>query len=141
MSGWMWLSVGLLCCLAEMMTGSFYLLAIGLGLMEASLIEFMGFGLTWQIGGAAFGVVVNVFVAHRLRQYMQSRTGVSMGDLDVGHRVRVLRWNEDGSAVVFYREAEWMADKVSKDVPDVNWVFIRRVAGNRLVVSDIKEDV
>ena len=49
MNGWMWLSFGVVCCLVELATGSFYLLAVGLGLIEASTLAFLGMDLAWRI--------------------------------------------------------------------------------------------
>jgi membrane protein implicated in regulation of membrane protease activity len=58
--------------------------------------------------------------------------------LDIGQPVRVIKWNDNGSARVFYRGAEWDAETESSDTPHDASLYIVAVRGSALVLTHNK---
>jgi membrane protein implicated in regulation of membrane protease activity len=54
---------------------------------------------------------------------------------DVGERVQVNAWGEDGMTLVRYRGAQWTAELAPGEVATAGEYRIRAVTGNRLVLA------
>ncbi|NYT61765.1 NfeD family protein [Alcaligenaceae bacterium] len=108
---WFWLGVAGLFLLLEMATGTFYLLLVALGLAASGLAAYAGLSLVWQI---ASGLVVSLagwtllYRRRRSRVRMATQSNPNVVQ-DIGQRVMVDAWDENGQARVFYRGANWSA--------------------------------
>lgn len=94
---------------AELLTGTVYLLLLSIGMAVAGLSARMGAPLPSQMLVCAVvgGVAMALLWWWRLRT-SRSRPATEF-DLDIGHRVKVTRWQPDGLATVHYRGAPWQA--------------------------------
>lgn len=136
---WIWLSVGLVLCVLEFMTGTFYFLAVGIAVMETSLMSVAGAPIEVQVSACAGLIMMNIWAANRIKSVLLKPSGAPGNNLDAGERVNVTEWNSDGSARVQYRGAEWQADLFTSDMPKETVGYVRAINGNRLIISTIKE--
>ncbi len=131
---WLWWILTAVLVGAELLTGTFYLLAVGVALAVGGLAAWLGAGTEAQLLIAGVVAIAGIFVSHRWR----SRHAVPppLPPLDVGHAVRVQAWNPDGSARVAYRGTLWTAELASPEMPRGDVMYIVATRGSTLVVSD-----
>ena len=122
----------------ELITGTFYLLMIALGLAAAALAAHAGAALTVQMLVAAVVGCGTVIGWHWKRSKSpkpakaQANRDVQM---DIGETVHVTQWNADGTASVKYRGAQWTAVSGEKGVAlESGYFTVKALDGNRLVV-------
>lgn len=126
----------------ELLSGSSYLLMLGLGAAAAAIGAMLGVGQTVQlllatlVGGGA------VFIWHRqlLKRGAldtEGYTTTGLGDLDVGEVISVTGWAPDGTAQVKYRDGEWMARHHGPHVPRAGRHRILAVETTCLVLEPI----
>lgn len=142
MQAWLiWWVLALVLGLAELFTGTFYLVMIAAGCLLGGLAAFQGAGLTWQLLAAAIGVGVGAFW---LRAHNRSSASTLPADadpgvmLDVGGRVEVASWLSPRRTEVRYRGAAWQVELLP-DTPDgqPGSHEIVRVSGNTLIVRPV----
>ena len=109
-SSFWWLLAGL-AVIAEMLTGTVYLLLIGAGFVAAALAAHLGLAPTLQIMLAALVGAALVFGWWRIRAparraAVSAQTDASL-NLDIGQTVMVDHWSADGTASVMHRGARW----------------------------------
>ena len=124
----------------ELLTGSFYLLMLGLGAAVAAAGAMAGANQTVQFALAALVGGGAVYLWHRklLRRGMlgvDDYTSTGLGSLDVGERVTVTQWLPDGTARVHYRGSDWTARYHGAHVPASGPHRIRAVESNYLVLE------
>ena len=112
---WVWWIAAAILIGAELLTGTFYLLAIGIA--------------------AALGGVTALAGASEPVQFAVAPPQQS---LDVGQAVQVLIWNPDGTARVGYRGSEWDAELASAGTPHAETMYIVGTRANVLVLSERK---
>jgi membrane protein implicated in regulation of membrane protease activity len=105
-----WVAAGAL-VVAELLTGTFYLLMLALGLTAAGLAALLGGSLVTQfvIASAVGGGAVAGWHVWRSRRRSPSSAANRDLNLDLGERVMVSAWRADGQATVQYRGATWQA--------------------------------
>ena len=124
--------------LAELVTGTFYLLMLALGAAAAALAAAAGGGFTAQLLAAALvggGAVVGW---HRRRGASSNGTDTASNrnvNLDVGERVQVAAWGSDGRAQVQYRGSNWAAVFRGIGAPAPGEYVIVAVESNHLVLA------
>jgi len=129
-----WIATGLL-VLAELASGTFYLLMLALGLAGGALAAHAGLALAGQLATAAVvgGAAVIAWHLQRRRQPLTPAIAANRDVLlDVGERVHVPRWDSDGRARVHYRGAAWAARWVGNGPPEAGDLVIRALDGNEL---------
>lgn len=136
MGYWMWWIVAALLIGAELVTGTFYLLAIGVAAGLGGVAALLGAGEPTQFAVAGVLGVVLTIVAHRWR--LAHAEPPPQPPLDVGQAVRVERWNPDGTARVAYRGSDWDAELAAPDVARAETMYIVATRANVLVLSDRK---
>jgi membrane protein implicated in regulation of membrane protease activity len=137
MSGlWIWWIAAAVLIGAELVTGTFYLLAIGIAAALGGVAAFLGATEAMQFAIAGVLGVVLTLVAHRWR--LARATPPPQPSLDLGQAVRVRAWNPDGTARVAYRGADWDAELVSADTPRAETMYIVATRANTLVLSERK---
>lgn len=125
---------------AELVTGTFYLLMLALGFAAAALAAYAGGGSVLQtlvasaVGGGA------VIVWHRVRSKHPKNLPASANpdvNLDIGETVQVDAWNSDGTAQVHYRGASWTVLHRPGSLPTTGAHRVAEVIGNRLLVDKL----
>lgn len=108
---WFWFGAAALFLLMEMVSGTFYLLLIALGLVASGVAAFLGWSLALQIGSGCVIALVSLVALYRHRKrkgYTPSQSNANVNP-DIGKRVNVQAWNENGTTNVFYRGTNWAA--------------------------------
>lgn len=132
-----WILLALVLVGLEIVTGTFYLLVIGIALAVGGAAAALGFALVWQFVFSALTGVVGTIM---LRSWKSSQASKSSEvGLDIGLPVKVIKWNDDGSARVLYRGAEWDAELESADTPREGTLYIKAVHGSGLVLTHHKQ--
>jgi membrane protein implicated in regulation of membrane protease activity len=133
---WTWWIAAAVLIAAELLTGTFYLLAIGIAVALGGVAAWLGAALPLQFGVAgALGVALTI-AAHRWR--LARASPPPQPSLDVGQTVHVQTWNADGTARVAYRGSTWDAELAAPDVPRADTLYIVAMRGSVLVLSDRK---
>ncbi|MDP2026842.1 NfeD family protein [Sulfuriferula sp.] len=115
----------------ELFTGTFYLLVFGAAAGAAGFTAFYGYPL------AAQGVVAAVFALFGVT-WLRRRPATSKpadDNLDLGQRVTVSTWRDDGTARVSYRGAEWDAHLLEGEPGQPQHCVIHEIRGNTLILS------
>ncbi len=128
--------------IAELLTGTIYLLAVAVGGIAGALAAHLGMGLTAQIVIAAVvGTATTLFwhfsKARQRRAEIAPANANADVNQDIGAQVMVNDWNTDGTAQVNYRGAQWtvLASQGADRLTGQHRV--KEVIGNRLVVEKI----
>jgi membrane protein implicated in regulation of membrane protease activity len=118
---------------AELVTGTFYLLAIGIAFAFGGVAAFAGASIPLQWLTAGVLAVVGTMIAHHWR----ARRGepAPQPGLDIGRRVRVDSWHADGTARVDYRGTQWDAVLASEETPRRHTMYIVATRGSTLVLA------
>jgi membrane protein implicated in regulation of membrane protease activity len=131
---WAWWIFAAVLVGAELLTGTFYLLAVGVAVALGGVAAFAGASLPVQFVVAGVLGVALTMIAHRLR--LSRATPPPQPSLDVGQSVRIETWNSDGTARVNYRGTNWDAELAAPDVPHAATMYIVATRGSRLILSD-----
>jgi membrane protein implicated in regulation of membrane protease activity len=133
-----WLLTGLAVGV-ELLTGTFYLLMLGVGLAAGALAAHTGLGTPMQLVVAAVigGGAVTAWHLSRPRQRDVPAEANRDINLDIGETVHIDAWNPDGTASVKYRGANWTVVPLSGTVQGTGAHRVREVVGSRLVVEKI----
>jgi len=139
MSDWtIWLIGAGILVIAELFTGTFYLLMIALGLCAGALAALAGLsGPLQTLVAAAVGVAATLVL--RRSRFGKAVHGEAANDpnmnLDIGQRVSVPQW-QDRRARVMYRGALWDVELRPGASDHPGDFRIVEVHGNRLIVAD-----
>ncbi|MGA1289422.1 MAG: NfeD family protein [Rubrivivax sp.] len=132
-TGW-WVLAGLM-VLAELLSGTFYLLMMAVGAAAAALAAHAGMGTTGQLIAAALvGGGATAFWHLRRARHPRSAPADRNADvnLDIGQSVMVQDWDAQGLTSVRYRGASWSARHAAPGQPTPGPHRIVAVHGNRL---------
>ncbi|GAB4123780.1 MAG: hypothetical protein Fur0040_05290 [Sideroxydans sp.] len=129
-----WLVFAALLVIAEIATGTFFLLAVGLALLYPALAAWLGAATGTQLTLAALGIVAHVLAVMLLRRTAPA-TPAQQNSLDVGQRVTIAAWHADGTARVVYRGTEWSAERFDPEMPQADTGIIEEIRGNTLIIS------
>ena len=132
----LWLIVAGVLVMAELLTGTFYLLMLSLGATAAALTAYADGTLTWQIVSAAI-VGGGAAVLWHLKKPLSNDAQDSNVHLDIGETVTVDAWDEQGHAQVKHRGAQWTAVCAANATPEPGLHRISEMQGNRLVLEKI----
>lgn len=122
----------------ELLTGTFYLLMLAIGLAASALAAHAGAGVVVQIVTAAVvggGAVVAWHWLKRSRPGDPSARADRSVNLDVGELVMIDSWNADGTAHIKYRGATWTAVHRSGVTPCTGMHRVAELVGSRLLVD------
>ena len=131
----LWAGIGLALIIAELVTGTFYLLVLGIAALAGALAAFVGLGFALQASVAAVIAVAGVLW---IRQRRRSFTPAQMPSPDLGQPVTWDSWVDATArlARVSYRGALWDA-RVADDCAGApgELLYIRAIDGNTLEVA------
>ncbi len=131
----LWLAAGFVLVMAELLTGTFFLLILGIAAFAGSATAWFGLGFWLEALCAAAVAVAGVFWLQRQRK---AKPQSDMAPLDVGQAVTFDAWvdREQGAARVKYRNTHWDAEVQGERALDHGQVlFIHSIDGNTLKVS------
>lgn len=133
-----WIACGAL-IVAELLSGTFYLLMLSFGAAAAALAAHLQLGFAAQllaaavVGGATSGLW-HWKRLQRLRALPPSMANPDM-NLDIGQSVSVEHWAEDGSCQVIYRGTQWSARYAGEGSPTPGRHRIQALEGSCLLLT------
>jgi membrane protein implicated in regulation of membrane protease activity len=134
-----WVLAGVL-VVAELLSGTFYLLMIALGAAAGAIAAHAGVSTTAQIATAAL-VAAGATALWHFKRASQPRSAPAASNadvnLDIGQTVQVSAWREDGTAQVSYRGATWQVRHAGAAAAQAGTHRIVAVHGNRLDVERV----
>ncbi len=132
-----WLAAGGLIAL-ELITGTFYLLMLSLGLVAAALSAHAGLPQAWQWVCAAAVGGGSVLVWRRYKKSQPPMAPAQANhdvNMDVGETVQVDHWQADHTCSVHYRGAHWDATLQAGQAAQPGPHLIVEVIGSRLILK------
>ncbi len=130
-----WLIAGFILIIVELVTGTFYLVVLGIAAFAGAGVAYAGGAFVWQALAAAVVAVAGVVWVHLVRKSISPKR---MQGLDVGQPAVFESWVNKSTvqARVKYRDALWDA-QVSGDASGEpgEILYIISVDGNTLKVS------
>jgi membrane protein implicated in regulation of membrane protease activity len=132
-----WIAAGAL-IVAELFTGTFYLLMIALGMIAGGVAFVIGAVAHVQMGAAAVIALIAVAVLRRSRfgNWKQRRDASrdAAVNLDIGATLQVDQWR-DGRARAMYRGAQWDVELAPGETEGARLYRITALEGSRLIVA------
>lgn len=134
-----WLVAGFLLIIVELVTGTFYLLVLGIAALAGGAVAYLGQPFSVQAMVSAVLAVAGVMWVNRFRK---ASKGVKMPSLDVGQSTTFDRWVDraNGQARVKYRDALWDAIVTGEAAGEIRGepgetLYVTAIDGNTLKVS------
>ncbi len=134
----LWGLAGLLLIGIELLTGTFYLLVLGVGALAAAGAAYLGAGFGMQVPIASITAIAGWGAVRWYRQKGPVNDGSN--DFDIGQLVTVESWVDQAAGIVKvrYRGAQWDALVDCETQPGSTLYITGRAAGGQLLVSSIK---
>jgi len=133
-----WIIAAIALGVAELLVGTFYLLVLSFGALCAAYASYSEWSIDLQCTVFSLVVILGGLALTRLRTYLQKRDFLKgTAGLDVGQRVKVMHWEEDGTATVEYRGAQWRALADAGTTLKKGTYVIDRVEGSSLVLKNL----
>jgi membrane protein implicated in regulation of membrane protease activity len=130
---WTWWILAAMLVGAELMSGTFYLVAIGIAFAIGGAVAWLGASTPVQLLVAGVLAVVGASAAHWWRR--RHGEPPRQPGLDIGHAVHVRAWHADGTARVDYRGTQWDGVPESAQTPRNNTMYIVATRGSILVLG------
>lgn len=124
----------------ELLTGTFYLLMIAIGLAAGALAAHAGAGVATQLvvaAGVGGSAAVAGYLVRRRRPSDPSARALRSVNMDIGEVVQIDAWQDDGTASVKYRGANWTAIHRGDAAPLPGPHRVVELVGSRLLVEKI----
>ena len=134
-----WLVAGFLLVIVELVSGTFYLVVLGVAAVAGGVVAYTGLPFSLQAIVAATLAVVGVVWVNRVRR---GSAAVKMRSLDVGQPTTFDHWVDRaaGQARVKYRAALWDAPVVGEVSGEPGEVLsVTSIDGNTLKVSKTRQ--
>lgn len=149
MAQWMvWSILVAAVVILELLSGTFYLLMIAIGLAGGALVAFAGFTVELQIIVAALVGLAATIVLHRRRASGVAAQGGAQNPnmhLDIGQAVQVDYWTTQGAigdsptARAMYRGAMWDVELAKQNdgiqLAEPGRFVIKEIQGSRLILT------
>lgn len=138
MADWMLWAIGAgVLVIAELFSGTFYLLMIAVGMGAGALTSLARIDMPGQMLAAAVVAAIATLLLRRSRYGKIGRTPASANpdvNLDIGQTISVPAW-QDGLARVMYRGALWDVELAPGEAAAPGVFKIREIRGSRLIVG------
>jgi membrane protein implicated in regulation of membrane protease activity len=131
----LWSIAGFALLIVEFLSGTFYLLVLGVAAFGAAVTAWAGFGFEAQALAAAAVALAGAYVVHAYRARNRSKQMVS---IDAGQPASFESWVDQGSGLarVRYRGASWDARLEAGDAPQPGaMLYVLATEGNTLRVT------
>jgi len=132
---WLWWIAAAILIGAELVSGTFYLLVIGLAVACGGAAAWLGADVPIQWLTAGILGVAGTFLLQRWKQ-THSDPVPPQQSLDVGQAVQVQHWKPDGTARVNYRGSTWDAELAAATTAQAGTMYIIATRGSTLILSD-----
>jgi membrane protein implicated in regulation of membrane protease activity len=132
---WFVVAFGLL--VAELLTGTFYLLVIAVGLAAAGMAALAGAPAALQfVVAAAIGLAGSLWLrSTRFGRRLHERGDDRVQNMDIGQSLYVDNWTVARTARANYRGAVWDVELAPGEQPASGEFVIRDIQANRLIVA------
>ncbi|MBE9610335.1 NfeD family protein [Chitinilyticum piscinae] len=130
-----WLVTALVLAGLEMATGTFYLLALSVGILPGALVAWLGGDLALQLIVAAIGCLVSLgVIRHWKSRLIPLQT---QRDDDRGQRVQVESWIDATHARIHYRGTQWDAELATgeSNAEPTQYYYITARNGTHFTIS------
>ena len=138
----LWWIIAGFCVSLELLSGSSYLLMMGLGAATAAISAMLGAAQWMQllVATAVGGGAVLVWHRHLIKRGaigIEDYTTTSLGYLEIGEEISVLDWAPDGTANVLCRGNEWIARHHGPHLPKSGQHRIKAIETSHLVLEPV----
>ena len=133
-----WLIAGFVLIIVELVTGTFYLLVLGIAAFAGAGVGYAGGAFAWQ---ATVAAVIAIAGMVWVNKYRKTITPKRMQGLDVGQPATFDSWVNKGAghARVKYRDALWDAQVAGEAALERGEIlYVTAVDGSTLKVSKIR---
>jgi membrane protein implicated in regulation of membrane protease activity len=131
-----WFVLGFGLVVAELMTGTFYLLVIAIALACAGVAAFFDAPLALQLViAAAIGLGGSVWLRKSRFGRLHGRGVDLVQNMDIGQIVHIERWSPNRTARAAYRGAQWDVELAPGEAMQAGEFVIRDIQANRLIVA------
>ncbi len=130
-----WLIAGLLLIIVELVTGTFYLLVLGVACLASAALAYAGSSFTWQAIVAPVVALAALVVVQRYKRQVEPKR---MQGIDFGQPAAFEFWlNKDARlARVKYRDSLWDAQIIGETSGERGEIlYVNSIDGNSLKVS------
>ena len=130
-----WAVIGLALVIVELLTGTFYLLVLGIAAFGAAVAAWLGQGFPVQAIVAAVIAALGCYGVHIYRAKSMTR---QMPQVDAGQPANFENWVDRGArlARVSYRGASWDALVEGEETPEAGAIlYVLATHGNTLKVT------
>ncbi|WP_035056817.1 NfeD family protein [Andreprevotia chitinilytica] len=133
----LWLIGAAILIVAEMVSGTFYMLAIAIGFLAGAALAWLGFSLPVQLVVASLTSLLSVWLLKLWKRHLLKPANPSQVSnlLDLGQRVEVDQWIDARHARVRYRGSLWDAELAHEGIPQVTNYVIVAQRGNTLILD------
>ena len=131
-----WFVLGFGLIVAELMTGTFYLLVIAIALACAGVAAFFDAPLAMQLViAAAIGLGGSLWLRKSGLGRLHGRHADAVQNMDIGQVVRIEHWSPNRTARAAYRGAQWDVELAPGETMQSGDFVIRDIQANRLIVA------
>jgi len=137
METYIWFVVAFGLLVAELLTGTFYLLVIAIALAVAGLAAWLGAPVALQfVVAAIIGLGGAMWLrTTRFGRRLHERADDRVQNMDIGQSLRVDAWTPARTARANYRGAVWDVELAPGEQPASGEFVIREIQANRLIVA------
>lgn len=130
-----WFIAGFVLLVAELMTGTFYLLVLAVALACAGGADLLGASLTSEIVIASVVAFVGALGLRKLRLHKGADDRNETQSMDLGQRISISAWGENRRARAQYRGASWDVVLAPDQQAQAGEFEIIEVRGSQLIVK------
>lgn len=135
---WIWFGLAVVALIGEVMSGTFYLLLVALGLACGGIAAWLNVDLEWQLVICAAVSLAGLWILRRTgvlkKREVDARSNADV-HIDIGQTVEVESWTDAGQARVWYRGAHWQAELAAGQPREPGVYVISEMRGTRLVLT------
>jgi membrane protein implicated in regulation of membrane protease activity len=134
-----WIVAGFVLVIAELVTGTFYLLVMGLGAFAGAFVVWLGGNTLLQAVAASVVAIAGAMMVHHWHAAHRKQDEGHANFLDRGQPVILEGWVDEKGRIarVKYRDASWDArlSRAEDKPPPGTTLYIEGQEGNTLVVA------
>ena len=134
-----WLIFALILAGGEIVSTTFYLLAIALGALIGALAAWLGASIGVQCALVAL-VSLAITVSLKLWKKKKLSTETIAPSFDIGQRVTIVTWKNERLARVSYRGSQWDAELAPEAQSGQDEYVINGVKANTLILNSINTE-
>ena len=134
-----WLIFALILAGGEIVSTTFYLLAIALGALIGALAAWLGASIGVQCALVAL-VSLAITVSLKIWKKKKLSTETIAPSFDIGQRVTIVTWKNERLARVSYRGSQWDAELAPEAQSGQDEYVISKVKANTLILNSINTE-